>query len=85
MSYTIKIQLLRKFVSMFPYVRAVLSELYNTTDRNIGPLNTTIHEGLEWPLQFNSLSVCSPCVTNFLILLQHNIRPPSCNCIPCAP
>ena len=24
----------------------------------IGPLNPTIHEGLEWPLQLNSLCVC---------------------------
>ena len=29
-------------------------------------------------------SVCSPYITNFLILLQHNIRPLSCNCNPCA-
>ena len=26
------------------------------------------------------LSVCSPYVTNFLTILQHNIRPPSRNC-----
>ena len=55
---------------------------------NIGPLNPMIHEGLEWPLQLNSLCVClsvgSLYVTNFLILLQHNIRPPSWNCDPCA-
>ena len=30
------------------------------------------------------LFVGSPYVTNFLILLQHNIRPPSHNCDPCA-
>ena len=30
------------------------------------------------------LFVCSPYVTNFLILLQHNIRPLSHNCGPCA-
>ena len=29
-------------------------------------------------------SLCSLCVTNFLILLQHNIRPPSLNCDVCA-
>ena len=30
------------------------------------------------------LSVCSLCVTNFLIPLGHNIRPPSPNCDVCA-
>ena len=57
---------------------------------NIGPLNPTIYEGLEWPLQLNSVcvcvcmfSLCSLYITNFLILLQHNIRPLSCDCSPC--
>ena len=56
----------------------------------IGLLNLTIHQELEWPLKLNSLcvlcgfSVGSLYVTNFLILLQHNIRPPSRNCNVCA-
>ena len=31
-----------------------------------------------------SVCVCSLYVTNFLILLQHNIRPSSRDCSPCA-
>ena len=56
----------------------------------IGLLNPTIHRELEWPLKLNSLcvlcgfSVGSLYVTNFLILLQHNIRPQSRNCNVCA-
>ena len=50
------------------------------------PLNLAIH-GIRVAsvIAFSvCLSVCSLYVTNFLILLQHNIRPPSPNCDVCA-
>ena len=53
----------------------------------IGPLNPAIH-GIR-VASVIEFSMCSLCVligyvTNFLILLQHNIRPQSRNCGPCA-
>ena len=56
----------------------------NITPLCIGPLNPTIHQGLcNWILC--SLSVCSPWVCyKFSNSLQHNIRPLSRNCDPCA-
>ena len=48
----------------------------------IGPLNPVIH-GIR-VASVIEFSVCSLYVTNFLILLQHNIRPPSWNFDMCA-
>ena len=66
--------------------------LMTTNNQNIGPLTPTIHRGVRVAsvIEFSvCLSVClwSVCLfsSNFLILLQHNIRPLSRNCIPCAP
>ena len=58
----------------------------------VGSMSVFSHDGdrtrLEKSLQLNSLSVCvsvgSLWVTNFLILLQDNIRQLSRNCGPCA-
>ena len=48
----------------------------------IGPLNPVIHRiRVVSVIEF---SVCSLWVTNFLILLQYNIRPPDLNCNLCA-
>ena len=40
--------------------------LHDLPINTIGPLNPTIHEGLEWPLQLNSLYVCL-CVCGFFL------------------
>ena len=52
----------------------------------LGPLNPAIYGIRVASVNAFSvcLSVCSLYVTNFLILLQHNIRPPSPNCDMCA-
>ena len=52
----------------------------------IGPLNPAIHgTRVASVIEFSMcVSVCSLYVTNFLILLQHNIRLPSRNCGLCA-
>ena len=46
------------------------------------PLGIRVASVIEF--SFSSLCVLLEYVTNFLILLQHNIRPPSPNCDMCA-